>query len=97
MEQLRLPRGRLGHLALHACKALQLVVNLHQHVLQAVTDDRVAENIVPVAVGIGRHLEPDARPLDDTRRGIGDRILAQGAEKGGFEPEVECRLGENIE
>ena len=96
VEQFGLPRGRFGHLALHAHKTLQLVVNLHQHILQTVADDRVAENIIPVAVGISRHLKPDGSPLDDTRRGIGDRILAQGTEKGGLEPEPKRRLGKNI-
>ena len=43
VEQLHLPGGVLEDPGLFASKALHLVVNLQQDILQAVLDDRVAE------------------------------------------------------
>ncbi len=94
VEKVRLPRRRLGDAPLLRIETLHLVVELQQHVLQPVADDRIAEHVVAVPVGVGRHLEPDRDALDDPRRRIGDGVHAQLAEKRRIEPEG--RFGEQI-
>ena len=94
MEQFRLPRGRLRHAVLPGGEALHLVVTLQQHVLQAVLDDRIAEHVAAVTVGVGRHLKPDRSPLDDPLGRVGDRPLAQSVEKRRVHPEG--RLGKEV-
>lgn len=95
VEQLRLPRSRLRHAVLPGCETLHLVVTLQQQILQTVLDDRIAEHVAAVAVGVGRHLEPDRSPLDDPLGRMGDRTLAQGVEKRRVHPEG--RLGKEIQ
>ena len=85
MEQFGLPRGRLRPAVLPGGKALHLVEALQQEVLQTVFDDRIAEHVAAVTVGIGRHLKPDRSPLDDAMGRMGDRAFAQGVKERRFE------------
>ena len=94
VEKLRLARRRFGRLLLHVGVTLQFVVNLQQHVLQAVADDRIAEHIVAVAVGVCGHLKPSTGAFHDAGGRIGDRIFAQDSEKRRFE--TETGFGEKV-
>ena len=93
-EKLRLARRRFGRLLLHVGVTLQFVVNLQQHVLQAVADNRIAEHIVAVAVGVCGHLKPSTGAFHDAGGRIGDRIFAQHPEKRRFE--TEAGFGEKV-
>ena len=67
---------------------------LQQQILQTVLDDRIAEHIVAVAVGVCGHLKPSTGAFHDAGGRIGDRIFAQDSEKRRFE--TETGFGEKV-
>lgn len=82
VKKFRLTVGRSGSRAVALGKALELVVDFEQDVLDPILDNRVAEDVLAVLISIGGNVEPDMDAVLVPVR-VANRILAQEAEKAG--------------
>lgn len=83
LEKIGLARG--ARLRMHiGSKPPRFVESLQQDVLQPVANNCIAENVIAIPIGVGGHLKPVARPLNDPGRKADDRMLVQDVEKGGI-------------